>query len=136
MTAMHALTESECWERLGSRRVGRIGFDRGRGQRIHPVNYAAESGALYLTTSPDSELGVFSELFATGAQVAFQIDELDEDAEQWSVLVLGQLEPMDSADAADVPGLRDPAPGRPEGHDALVLRLTPVQVTGRRRSDS
>jgi nitroimidazol reductase NimA-like FMN-containing flavoprotein (pyridoxamine 5'-phosphate oxidase superfamily) len=136
MTAMRPLTESECWEHLGSRRVGRIGFDRGRGQRIHPVNYAVDSRALYLMTSPESELGMFSALFASGAQVAFQIDELDEDAEQWSVLVLGQLEPMDAAEAGGVPGLRDPAPGRPEGHDALVLRLTPVQVTGRRRGDS
>jgi len=136
MTAMRPLTENECWEHLGSRRVGRIGFDRGRGHRIHPVNYAADSGALYLMTSPDSELGMFSELFATGAHVAFEIDDLDEDAEQWSVLVLGHLEPMEAAETADVPGLRDPAPGRPEGHDALVLRLTPVQVTGRRRTDS
>lgn len=130
MTDLETLTPSECWDRLRSTTVGRIGFDRGRGARIHPVDYAVVSEEIYLRTSRDSELGMFTELFADGALVPFEVDHFDEDgSEGWSVLVRGRLEAQDRAgDVAD--GMAQP----PAGHSELVLRLTPVQVTGRRRS--
>jgi nitroimidazol reductase NimA-like FMN-containing flavoprotein (pyridoxamine 5'-phosphate oxidase superfamily) len=130
MTDLETLTPSECWDRLRSTTVGRIGFDRGRGARIHPVDYAVVSGEIYLRTSRGSELGMFTELFADGALVPFEVDNLDESgSEGWSVLVRGRLEAQDGADAVDDPSVQPPA-----GHDELMLRLTPVQVTGRRRS--
>jgi nitroimidazol reductase NimA-like FMN-containing flavoprotein (pyridoxamine 5'-phosphate oxidase superfamily) len=130
MTDLETLTPSECWDRLRSTTVGRIGFDRGRGARIHPVDYAVVSGEIYLRTSRGSELGMFTELFADGALVPFEVDNLDESgSEGWSVLVRGRLEAQDGADAVVDPSVQPPA-----GHDELMLRLTPVQVTGRRRS--
>jgi hypothetical protein len=60
------------------------------------------------------------------------VDQLDETGDEgWSVLVRGRLEAQDGAEAAGpVEGSAQP----PAGHSELVLRLTPVQVTGRRRS--
>jgi nitroimidazol reductase NimA-like FMN-containing flavoprotein (pyridoxamine 5'-phosphate oxidase superfamily) len=133
MTDLETLTPTECWDRLRSTTVGRIGFDRGRGARIHPVDYAVVSQEIYLRTSRDSELGMFTELFADGALVPFEVDQLDEAGDEgWSVLVRGRLEAQDGAGAAGPVG--EGAAQPPAGHSELVLRLTPVQVTGRRRS--
>lgn len=130
MTDLETLTPSECWDRLRSATVGRIGFDRGRGARIHPVDYAVVSEEIYLRTSRDSELGQFTELFADGALVPFEVDHFDETgSEGWSVLVRGRLEAQDGAGAVASGAAQPPA-----GHSELVLRLTPIQVTGRRRS--
>lgn len=132
MKDLEALTTSECWDRLRSTTVGRIGFDRGRGARIHPVDYAVVQEEIYLRTSRGSELGMFTELFADGALVPFEVDHLDDSgSEGWSVLVRGRLEAQDVA-AAEV----DQAAAPPAGHSELVLRLTPVQVTGRRRTEA
>jgi nitroimidazol reductase NimA-like FMN-containing flavoprotein (pyridoxamine 5'-phosphate oxidase superfamily) len=131
---MEPLTVSECWDRLRAHRVGRIGFDRGRGPRIHPVGYTVRGGELLLTTARDSELGMFAELFADGGTVSFEVDEIQDGAvEQWSVLVgarVGGAEPA-SPSARVAPADRAVPP--PDGHDELVLRLVPVEVTGRRR---
>lgn len=128
MSDLETLNPDECWEHLRRHRFGRIGFNRGRGDRIHPVSYAVDGEELVLGTSSDSELGMFFELFSSGALVPFEVDELAEDAdERWSVLVRGQLR-----------SARTPPPGHlavPEGHDDLWLRLVPVQVTGRRLRD-
>jgi len=132
MTDLEPLTATECWDRLRSTTLGRIGFDRGRGARIHPVNYTVVAEEIYLRTSRDSELGMFTELFADGALVPFEVDELDESgSERWSVLVRGRLAEQQGAEAAI-----DPAAQPPAGHSELVLRLTPVQVTGRQRCDA
>lgn len=132
MATVEPLTVAECWDRLRSHRVGRIGFDRGRGKRIHPVNYVVESDSICLMTSRESELGVFSQLFSEGALVPFEIDQLDQDlSEQWSVLVLGHLRAHDNDGDTTVPPNAESRP--PDGHDELILWLTPVEVTGRRR---
>jgi hypothetical protein len=91
-------------------------------------------GHLRVTTSGASELGMFAQMFADGARVAFEVDELDDAAgERWSVLVNARVEALDGqetvARVADVP-----IP--PEGHDELTLLLTPVEITGRRRTDT
>ena len=133
MTTLEPLTANECWERLRSHRVGRIGFDRGRGNRIHPVNYVVDSDSICLMTSRKSELGMFSQLFADGALVPFEIDQLGEDlSEQWSVLVLGRLRTQDND--GDMTASTHAESRSPDGHDEIVLWLTPVEVTGRRRA--
>jgi len=132
MATLEPLTVTECWDRLRSHRVGRIGFDRGRGNRIHPIHYIVESDAICLMTSRGSELGMFSQLFADGALVPFEIDQLDEDLSQrWSVQVLGHLRAQDND--GDMAGSPNTGSRPPDGHDELILRLTPVEVTGRRR---
>ena len=127
MSALEMLTLSECWDRLRSQHVGRIGFDRGRGPRIHPVGYAVRGGDLLLTTSEDSELGSFVRMFGGGALVSFETDQVDATkGEQWSVLVGARVEEVET----DVAQGR--VPEAPVGHDQMVVRLTPIEVTGRR----
>jgi nitroimidazol reductase NimA-like FMN-containing flavoprotein (pyridoxamine 5'-phosphate oxidase superfamily) len=127
MSELETLTLSECWERLRSQQVGRIGFDRGRGPRIHPVGYAVRGGDLLLTTSADSELGAFVRMFGGGAFVSFEADQVDPSrGQQWSVLVGARV----AEDDPDAAGSR--VPEAPLGHGEMVVRLTPVEVTGRR----
>lgn len=127
MSALEMLTLSECWDRLRSQQVGRIGFDRGRGPRIHPVGYVVHGGDLLLTTSEDSELGSFVRMFGGGSVVSFEADQVDASrGEQWSVLVGARVAEAE-ADAA-----KGRVPEAPAGHDEMVVRLTPIEVTGRR----
>lgn len=127
MSALEMLTLSECWDLLRSRQVGRIGFDRGRGPRIHPVGYVVAGGDLVLTTSEDSELGSFVRMFGGGSMVSFEVDQVDAaQGERWSVLVGARVAPT-ASDAA-----QGRVPEAPDGHDERVVRLTPVEVTGRR----
>ena len=125
MSDLQTLNTEECWEHLRRHRIGRIGFNRGRGDRIHPVGYAVDGEELVLGTSSDSELAMFFLLFSRGALVRFVVDELAEDVEErWSVLVRGQLRATETPPPSPVVA--------PKGHDHLWLRLVPVQVTGRR----
>lgn len=127
MSDLQALSPEECWEHVRRHHAGRIGFNRGRGDRIHPVSYAVDGDELLLKTSLDSELGMFFQLFSKGALVPFEIDELDQEAEeQWSVLIRGQLR-LSEEDPASPGG-----PPTPDGHDDMRLRLVPMQITGRR----
>lgn len=129
MTQLETLTTQECWDRLGSGRVGRIGFDRGRGPRIHPIAYTVRDGELWVSTSRSSELGMFAAMFADGALVSFEVDEVDPGAEErWSVLVGARIRAEPDVATAPRPDAGDVV----EGHDELSLCLAPVEVTGRR----
>lgn len=130
MDELAELTVDECWQRLGPEGVGRIGFDRGRGPRIHPVNYTAADGTLYVRTSGSSELGSFVDMFADGAWVSFEVDHLVGD-DRWSVLVVARASRPDLVGGDELPPDRIPVPTPGGPHDTLV-RLTPVEVTGRR----
>jgi nitroimidazol reductase NimA-like FMN-containing flavoprotein (pyridoxamine 5'-phosphate oxidase superfamily) len=125
MSQLEELTPKECWQHLRSNHVGRIGFNRGRGDRIHPVGYTVDGEDLILRTSHDSELGMFFQLFSRGSIVPLEIDELSEDAsERWSVLVSGRLRPATGEERF--------TDDTPDGHTEVRMRLAPVQVTGRR----
>lgn len=129
MSDLQALSPRECWEHVRRHHAGRIGFNRGRGDRIHPVTYSVDGDDLLISTSVDSELGMFFQLFSKGALVPFEVDELDQEAEeQWSVLIRGQLRLSEGSETQG-------GPLPPAGHDDLRLRLVPMQITGRRLTD-
>ncbi len=126
------LSVDECWRRVGDNVVGRLGFDVGRGPRIHPMNYAVDGRTVVLRTSKDSELALFDELFAVGSRVAFEVDQIDHRRHHgWSVLMDGHLAPL-----APDPGASPAAP-RPwaAGERDVLIRFTPVTVTGRTLGD-
>jgi uncharacterized protein len=132
MTDLETLTADECWRLLGKRVVGRVGFDVGRGPRIHPVNYRVDGRSVVLRTTEDAELARFVEMFAVGALVAFEVDEIDYEWHQgWSVLIEGRIERVDAPD--ELRRLHDAWP-RPwaGGTRDVVARVTPGEVTGRR----
>lgn len=132
MTDLETLTPDDCWRYLAKRVVGRIGFDLGHGPRIHPVNYRIDGKTVVVRTTDESELARFVELFAAGSLVAFEVDEIDYETYQgWSVLLSGQLEPVDRPDELRALHAVWPRPWA-SGTRNLMVRVTPTEVTGRR----
>src|SRR6187551_1117191 len=128
MQIPRSLTVAECWQHVGSRGVGRIGFDAGSGPRIHPVDYSCDGSDVYIRTASTSELARFTRIFARGGVVAFETDQLEASrGECWSVLISGFV--MNAGKAHDEWG-RWPSPTPGGDHDCLI-RLRPRQVTGR-----
>jgi uncharacterized protein len=117
------LDEDECWELLGTRPVGRVGFDDGAGPAVLPVNHSAVERRIRFRVSPH---GSFARAL-DGQVVAFEVDEIDEFRRAgWSVLVRGRarLDPTSAAWAEPTPW--------PEGIRSLVVEVEPVSVSGRR----
>jgi len=127
MPVITPLTVDECWRALEGTDLGRIGFDLGRGPRIHPVNFVLDGRSVLVVTGEDTELALFEELFSAGATVAFEADEVDRASRTgWSVLLGGRLARV--AHDEPVPDLRPWA----DGDRTQLLRIAPVEVTGRR----
>lgn len=81
------LTPEECLSLLSKHSVGRLAMVTPGGLRIYPVNYALFGDTVVFRTLPYGEIANA----AHGAEVAFQIDELDTDLRRgWSVLVVGK----------------------------------------------
>jgi nitroimidazol reductase NimA-like FMN-containing flavoprotein (pyridoxamine 5'-phosphate oxidase superfamily) len=135
MSTMVTMTTAECWQRLGAEGVGRIGFDRGRGPRIHPVNYTVVGKTVHVRTTDRSEFGSFVAMFSDGALVSFEVDQVAPTAgERWSVLVAARVDRLSpEQEHALAPG-RVPSPD-PSGPHPVLVRLTPTEITGRRLMD-
>ena len=132
MADLEVMSEDLCWRHAGKRVVGRVGFDLGHGPRIHPVNYRLDGRTVVLRTTDDSELARFVDLFAEGAMIAFEVDEIDYEWHTgWSVLIEARAEVVD--DPAELHRLHGVWP-RPwaSGDRNRMIRLTPIAVTGRR----
>jgi len=79
------LGTDECWERLSTHGVGRLGLITAEGVTILPVNYSVVDRVIVFRTAPDSLPGT-----VPGEQVAFEADHMDEVLRHgWSVLVRG-----------------------------------------------
>ncbi|WP_345528484.1 pyridoxamine 5'-phosphate oxidase family protein [Nocardioides endophyticus] len=119
------LTQDECWELLRTHELGRLAFTVLDEQHLTPVNYAVDGRTLLFRTAPGSKLLAV----ALGAQVAFEIDELDDDSAV-SVVVRGRARhlPEDEAHRAENVPLR-PWVG-PDKYD--VVEIAPEVVAGRR----
>lgn len=136
MPRLATLTAEECWRRLGVEGVGRIGFNRGRGPRIHPVNYTVVDQVLHVRTDADSEFCDFVTLFAAGAFVAFEVDQLDSvDGDRWSVLVTARVCRSDRETRERLLPGKVPVPA-PDGPHPVLVRVEPVEITGRQLVDS
>jgi hypothetical protein len=132
MVTLTSMTSDECWQLLGSRGVGRIGFDRGRGPRIHPVDYTVHDRTVYVRTEAGTELGDFVAMFGNGALVSFEVDQLSGDVgERWSVLVAARTDMPGQDEVGGLRPDREPSP-TPAGARTVLVRLKPVEVTGRR----
>ncbi|MFJ5925592.1 helix-turn-helix domain-containing protein [Kitasatospora sp. NPDC092948] len=122
------LTETECWDDLGERGVGRIALPGERGPAVFPVNYAVDRHTVVYRTRDHGAADA-----PPGTGVSFEVDRIDElRANGWSVLVTGTAERID-----DPPTLEQLA------HDPAVqpwaggtrpcwIRVRPGAVSGRR----
>ncbi|MBE9499966.1 MULTISPECIES: pyridoxamine 5'-phosphate oxidase family protein [Streptomyces] len=122
------MSEDECWRRLGTHGVGRVGLADGPAPVILPVNFLADGRTVVYRTEPDGPAAA-----ADGAAVAFEVDRTDERLSTgWSVLLTGTArhvtDPGTLEDLASRPGAAPWAGGRRE----LWVRVQPGEVTGRR----
>jgi len=126
--ALVHLTTRECWDRLGTRGIGRIALPTEPGPTVLPVNYAVDALAIVYRTDPDGAAAP-----APGTPVSFQVDHIDDHLSTgWSVLVIGTAEHIDDPEEAR----RIAADHEPEpwagGHRPLWVRVRPDTITGRR----
>ncbi|MGZ5398413.1 MAG: pyridoxamine 5'-phosphate oxidase family protein [Nocardioides sp.] len=114
----------ECWEMLRANEFGRLAFRLVDEVHITPINYAVDRDSLLFRTAEGNKLlGV-----AMGAQVAFEIDEIDEDVAR-SVVVRGtpKLLGEDEAHRADNLPLRPWVPTLKYN----VVEILPTEISGR-----
>lgn len=122
------LTQRECLDLLTGGVMGRIAVTTPGGPRIVPVNYAVNDGAIFIRTSPYSELATYG----PRNEAAFEIDHFDYDRHQgWSVVALGRLAVLEPEELEDVRRIWEPRPWA-GGHRNLYLRLPWREVSGRR----
>jgi nitroimidazol reductase NimA-like FMN-containing flavoprotein (pyridoxamine 5'-phosphate oxidase superfamily) len=124
---LELLTESQCLERLGRVRIGRVAVSIGALPAVFPVNFVFIDGNVYFLTGEGTKLRAATQ----GAVVAFEVDEFDPFTDAgWSVLVVGQAtEVADPATRGRVVagGLRTSAGG--DRHH--LVRLGTDLVSGR-----
>ena len=121
------LPELECFERLSTTTVGRIGFTENDRIQIFPVNYSVSGRDLLIRTSSD---GSISRLGDEGAQVAFEVDYHDDlSGTGWSVLMQGFLSAVAPDDAADEVDRISPWAGNDR---TTPLRFRIDAISGRR----
>ncbi|GLP64687.1 hypothetical protein TUSST3_13060 [Streptomyces sp. TUS-ST3] len=121
------LGTDECWERLSTHGVGRLGMVTDEGVTILPVNYTVVDGAIAFRTAPGSLPST-----VLGEQVAFEADHIDDVLRHgWSVLVRGRARAVTRPDAArrlTERAYSEPWAGRRRD---LWVCVDPVEITGR-----
>ncbi|WP_298887320.1 pyridoxamine 5'-phosphate oxidase family protein [uncultured Serinicoccus sp.] len=121
------LSERECWDLLASHEFGRLAYHLTDEVHIAPLNYAVDRDRLVFRTAEGSKLlGVVMD-----SDVAFEIDQVDDDAETaWSVVARGTAAVLEGQEAREADNLRL----RPwVGTDKFnVVAITVTEVSGRR----
>lgn len=118
------IERAECLDLLRSQRVGRLAFTDDSGPDALPVNFSVDGEDILIATTGYSSIA----RSATGARVAFEVDEIDAYTESgWSVVVRGRAHReshLESSDNAPYPWA--------EGNRAYLIRIRPDVITGRR----
>ncbi|MFI9237414.1 pyridoxamine 5'-phosphate oxidase family protein [Streptomyces cinnamoneus] len=121
------LSEGECWERLGTHGIGRLGFSSGAELVLLPVNFLVDAHAIVYRTEAGSTAAV-----ADGSELAFETDRLDEHLSTgWSVLVTGTAAHITDPDAVRALARRPGARPWAGGTRDLWIRIVPGRVSGR-----
>ena len=126
-TGLEMLSEEECWSLLATKSVGRLAISIMNQPDIFPVNYALDGLTLVVRSAPGLKLAGAT----LGDGVAFEVDDLDEDAHTgWSIVVRGEATEIevgpDRMAAEELP-LQPWA----ESEKSRYFRITPTMVTGR-----
>jgi nitroimidazol reductase NimA-like FMN-containing flavoprotein (pyridoxamine 5'-phosphate oxidase superfamily) len=138
---LRTLGREECTAILARNHVGRIAYARANRVDIEPMNYVYHDGWLYGRTSRGAKLASTN---ATWAQVAFEVDEVEEFFRWRSVVVHGGFYVVEDDGAGHhdeewwrgVQLLRSLIPATfttddPVGFRTVVFRMAVQEVTGR-----
>ena len=118
------LPEEECWELLRKQEFGRLAFHLVGEVHIVPINYVVDARRLFFRSAEGSKLlGI-----TMNEDVAFEIDEIDEEAAR-SVVLRGRARQLKGheADRAEQLPLRPWVPGAKHN----MISIEPTEVTGR-----
>jgi nitroimidazol reductase NimA-like FMN-containing flavoprotein (pyridoxamine 5'-phosphate oxidase superfamily) len=125
---LETLDRDECHRLLSSANIGRLGYCTDVGPRIVPMNYTLVSEFVTFRTGFDTEAS--HQLF--DHPIAFEVDQVDEFLQSgWSVLVIGNAQPLDEASLLLLDVEQSPEPW-PAGRRSLVVQLPLTMMTGRR----
>ena len=121
------LSEQECWKLLRAKEFGRLAYVVDGTPAIVPINYVVDDTELVFRTTDGSKL----DSIIADPRVAFEVDDIDDPAEQGSsVVVRGTAHVLDPDEEYRIEqvGLRAWL-----GHDRPVLvTIRPAEITGRR----
>jgi len=121
------LDRDACLRKLGDRGIGRVAVSINALPAILPVNYAMLDGDVVFRTGPGTKL----DAAATGAVVAFEIDEADPLSHTgWSVLVIGVARPI-TDDQLRARAAHLPLTPWAAGDRDTFVRLDTMLVSGR-----
>ncbi|WP_203335620.1 pyridoxamine 5'-phosphate oxidase family protein [Nocardioides limicola] len=112
-----------------TRSVGQIAYCVDQGPVVFPVNHTVADDAILVRVSPFS--GLARRLRVLGqVPASYQVFEYDEyTSTGWSVLIRGRAE---SLEYDELPEEADRPHPWAEGGRNLLVRITPLEVTGRR----
>ncbi|WP_030227266.1 pyridoxamine 5'-phosphate oxidase family protein [Streptomyces sp. NRRL WC-3626] len=122
------LGPEDCRTLLSTHGVGRIAVATPEGPAVVPVNYEVVDDAIAFRTAPGSVPAA-----AVGAEVAFEVDHLDEAMGQgWSVLAVGPAQAVTAP--GEVRRLTEHAHTTPwaGGEREMWVSIRPARLTGRR----
>jgi nitroimidazol reductase NimA-like FMN-containing flavoprotein (pyridoxamine 5'-phosphate oxidase superfamily) len=120
------LAPDECWSRLGSSAVGRVGVTSRALPVVVPVNYVVDGRRVVFRTAQD---GLLARACADSV-VAFEVDQIAPDGRSgWSVLLVGVAHLLDGSEALRATQLN--LASAPDGSRDQFVAITPGQVSGR-----
>ncbi|MFT7598026.1 MAG: nitroimidazol reductase NimA-like FMN-containing flavoprotein [Acidimicrobiales bacterium] len=125
---MEHLTEDECWQLLGTKRVGRLAVSIANSPDIFPVNFRLEDETIVVKTAAGLKLAAAT----LGPAVAFEVDDLEEMRHSgWSVVVRGPAEEIVLSDEV-LAAERLLVEPWADGERNRLFRISPLHVSGRR----
>lgn len=127
---IEVLDEDQCLFLIAPGGVGRVAYAGQSGPTVLPVNYVMRDGAILFRTAARGPLDedLRTDIAHADYKVAFEIDSIDPARQRgWSVLIQGPAHQVTEA-GQELDGIESWAPGPRE----LLIRITPVRVTGRR----
>lgn len=125
---LQRLSRTECLQLMASRRFGRYAHVvSARALDVVPVNYISRAdGSVVFRTGPGPKLSAADRRDI----VAFQVDDIDEDAHTgWSVLVTGPARRMSHAELRELGPIPQPWANGPRRQFVLI---EPTRIEGRR----
>jgi uncharacterized protein len=129
-TGLEMIESEECFERLASEEVGRLGVVFAGRPEIFPVNYAVDGESVVFRTDAGTKLSG-----CIVSRVVFEVDHLDRQTRSaWSVIIHGSAHHVGNQAHSSLrqrDGALTLVPWLPVSRPHLI-RITPTSVTGRR----